>query len=366
MERKSESAPVYSIGPFRLDLASHALTRVGVPEPLGPRAVAVLAAIVARAPAPVPKATIIGEAWPGLVVEDNNLTVQIAAIRRTLAQIPGGDRWVETIARRGYRFIGPVIPLTESAAPAEQALGNVPLALTSFVGRERELVELKSLLAKNRLLSLVGPGGIGKTRLAMQLAAEVQDAYHDGVWFVDLVPVSDAAFVASAVAQALGVPQASGNALVEAIGRHCKGRRLLLILDNCEHVLDAAATLIDSVLRFAPHPMVIATSREPLSVEGEQVYRLSSLSLPDATADLAELRRSEAIQLFVDRAQHQVADFALTPGSRAGGGRTVSTPGRNPARARAGRRATRCAFGRGHQFAASGSVSAVDAGNPHA
>src|SRR5678816_3781031 len=147
MERKSESAPVYSIGPFRLDFASHALTRVGVPEPLGPRAVAVLAAIVARAPAPVPKAAIIGEAWPGLVVEDNNLTVQVAAIRRTLAQVPGGDRWIETIPRRGYRFVGPVIPLTESAAPAEQALGNVPLAVTSFVGRERELVELKSLLA---------------------------------------------------------------------------------------------------------------------------------------------------------------------------------------------------------------------------
>jgi len=312
MERKSESAPVYSIGPFRLDFASHALTRVGVPEPLGPRAVAVLAAIVARAPAPVLKATIIGEAWPGLVVEDNNLTVQIAAIRRTLAQVPGGDRWVETIARRGYRFVGPVMPLTESAAPAEQAPGNVPLALNSFVGRERELVELKSLLAKNRLLSLVGPGGIGKTRLAMQLAAEVQDAYRDGVWFVDLVPLSDAALVASAVAQALGVPQASERALVEAIARHCNGRRLLLILDNCEHVLDATATLVDSVLRFAPHAMVIATSREPLRVEGEQVYRLTSLSLPDATPELPELRRSEAVLLFVDRAQHQVSDFALT------------------------------------------------------
>ena len=314
MERKPEAPrTVFSIGPFRLDLAAHALTRVGVPEPLGPRAVAVLAAIVARAPAPVLKATIIGEAWPGLVVEDNNLTVQIAAIRRTLAQVPGGDRWVETIARRGYRFVGPVMPLPGSAAPDDQGLGNLPLSLTSFIGRERELVELKSLLAKNRLLSLIGTGGIGKTRLAMQLAAEVQDAYRDGVWFADLVPPCDAALVPSEVAQALGVPQASGKALGEAIARHCKGRRLLLILDNCEHVLDAAATLIDSVLRFAPHPMVIATSREPLSVEGEQVYRLSSLTLPDPTADLAEWRRSEAIQLFVDRAQHQVADFALTP-----------------------------------------------------
>ena len=174
MERKPGSAPnVYSIGPFRLDLDSRTLTRHGVPEPLGPRAVAVLATLVARAPAPVAKATILGEAWPGLVVEDNNLTVQIAAIRRTLSQAPGGDRWVETIARRGYRFLGPVMPSPPSAPPGEQAPGNVPLALTSFVGRGRELVELKSLLAKNRLLSIVGPGGIGKTRLSMQLGAEV-------------------------------------------------------------------------------------------------------------------------------------------------------------------------------------------------
>jgi predicted ATPase/DNA-binding winged helix-turn-helix (wHTH) protein len=313
MERKPEAAPtIYSIGPFRLDLASQALTRLGVPEALGPRALAVLATIISRAPLPVPKATIIREAWPGLVVEENNLTVQIAAIRRTLAQVPGGDRWVETIARRGYRFVGPVMPLPASATPGEKSPGNVPLALTSFVGRERELVELKSLLSKNRLLSLVGAGGIGKTRLAMQLGAEVPDAYGDGVWFADLVPVSDAALLASAVAQALSVPHASGGALVQAVAQHCRGRRLLLILDNCEHMLDAAATFVDSLLRSAADLTVIATSREPLCVEGEQVYRLSPLSLPNAAAELAELRRSESVLLFVDRAQHQMADFALT------------------------------------------------------
>src|SRR5512144_276351 len=116
------AATVYSVGPFRLDPALQTLTRLGMPEPLGPRAVAVLLAIVARAPEPVLKDTIIDEAWPGLVVEENNLTVQISAIRRTLAQVPGGDRWVETIPRRGYRFVGPVVPLSGSAAPGEQAL----------------------------------------------------------------------------------------------------------------------------------------------------------------------------------------------------------------------------------------------------
>src|SRR5205807_3745346 len=118
-----KSSTVYSIGPFRLDPASQTLMRLGVPEPLGPRAVAVLAALVARAPRPVLKETIIGQAWPGLVVEENNLTVQIASIRRTFAQITGGDRWVETIPRRGYRFIGPVTRL-DCVSQDAQPLGN--------------------------------------------------------------------------------------------------------------------------------------------------------------------------------------------------------------------------------------------------
>ena len=309
--KRELTAKTYSIGPFRLDPDSHVVTRLGVPVPLGPRAVAVLAAIVGRAPEPVLKETIIHEAWPGLVVEDNNLTVQIAAIRRTLAQIPGGDRWIETVARRGYRFVGPVTALRPGALDA-QSLGNVPLALTSFVGRERELVELKSLLAKNRLLTLVGPGGIGKTRLAMQLGGEVRNEYPDGIWFADFVPLADPALVPNAVAQALNLQQGSAKAALEAIARHCKGRRLLLILDNCEHVLDASARLSHGILRFTPEPTVIATSREPLRTEGEQVYRLSSLSLPDPGSGLDSLRRSEAVQLFVDRAQHRMPEFALT------------------------------------------------------
>jgi non-specific serine/threonine protein kinase len=304
---------IYAIGPFRLDPATGTLTRDGRTEPLGPRAVAVLTSIVSRAPQPVPKDAVIDEAWPGIVVEENNLTVQVSAIRRALAQVPGGDRWVETVARRGYRFVGPVTKLSgRSAANDGLSLGNIPAALTTFIGRERELVDLKLLLAKNRLLTLVGPGGIGKTRLALQLGAEVADAFGDGTWLVDLVPIADPQLVANAMAQALNVQQIPARSLEEAIARYCKGRRLLVIVDNCEHVLDASARLIEHVLRFAPEPTIIATSREPLRVEGEQIYRLSSLSLPDTSAELESLRRSEAVQLFVDRAQHQQPDFALT------------------------------------------------------
>ena len=311
--RKPDSErAIYVIGPFRLDPATGTLTRNGRTEPLGPRAIAVLTSIVARAPQPVLKDTVIDEAWPGIVVEDNNLTVQVSAIRRALAQVPGGDRWVETVARRGYRFVGPVTKLASATAHDELSFSNIPAALTSFIGRERELVELKTLLPKNRLLTLVGLGGIGKTRLAVQLGGEVADAFRDGTWLVDLVPIADPQLVANAIAQVLNVQQIPARSLVEAIARYCKGRRLLLIVDNCEHVLDASARLIEHVLRFAPEPTIIATSREPLRIEGEQIYRLSSLSLPDTTADLESLRRSEAVQLFVDRAQHQQQDFALT------------------------------------------------------
>ena len=143
--------------------------------------------------------------------------------------------------------------------------------LTSFVGRERELVELKRLLSKNRLLSLVGAGGIGKTRLALQLAAEVKGAYRDGVWLIDFAPLYHPELVANVAAQTLGVRQSAGKSLVEALCRQVKGQRLLMIFDNCEHVLDAAARLAEAMLRGASEPTIIATSRERLRIGGEQI-----------------------------------------------------------------------------------------------
>ena len=208
-----------------------------------------------------------------------------------LAQVPGGDRWVETLARRGYRFVGPVTELRDGRPQQTTAdrLGNLPEPLTSFIGRERELVELKSLLAKNRLLTLAGTGGIGKTRLALQLAAEVKDAYRNGAWFIDFASLDDPELVPNVAAQALGVQQSPGKSLVEALCRHVKGQRLLLIFDNCEHVLDASARLAEAMLREAIEPTIIATSREPLRIGGEQIYRLSTLSLPAAAATVESI-----------------------------------------------------------------------------
>jgi predicted ATPase/DNA-binding winged helix-turn-helix (wHTH) protein len=313
-DRGDAAATVYEIGPFRLDPGAAVLTRLGMAEALGPRAVAVFTVLVQNAHQPVTKNALMDAAWPGLVVEEANLSVQISSIRRALAQVPGGERWVETLARRGYRFIGPVTELRDGLPQQTKGdrCGNLPEPLTSFIGRERELVELKRLLAKNRLLTLAGAGGIGKTRLALQLAAEVKDAYRDGVWFIDFAPLDDPALVPNVAAQTLGLQQSAGKPLIETLCRQVKGQRLLLIFDNCEHVLDASARLAEAVLRGAPEPTIIATSREPLRIGGEQIYRLPSLSLPDSAANVESIRQSDAVLLFVDRAQHQQPDFALS------------------------------------------------------
>ena len=306
---------VYEMGPFRLDPGAGVLTHLGVPEGLGARAVGVLTVLVQHARQVVAKNAIMDAAWPGVVVEESNLAVQISAIRHVLSQVAGGERWVETVARRGYRFIGPVSTLRDGV-PQEtgrESLANLPAQLTSFVGRGRELIELKRLLTKRRVLTILGAGGIGKTRLALQLAAEVKDAYRDGIWFIDLAPLEDPDLVPNAAAQALGVQQAYGKRLVDALCNHVRTRRLLLILDNCEHLLDASARLVEAMLRAGPDPTIVTTSREPLRIGGEQIFRLTALSLPGPAAKTESIHRSEAVQLFVDRAQHQVHDFALTP-----------------------------------------------------
>ena len=170
---------LYEIGPLRLDPEAQVLTDAGTPMALGARAVAVLTVLVSQANKYVQKAAIMAAAWPGLVVEEANLSVQISAIRRVLARVPGGEGWIETLARRGYRFVGPVVEINGSPSPS--ATGgrehtNLPQLLQSFIGRERELAQIKQLLPRTRLLTLTGTGGIGKTRLALQAAAEVRDA----------------------------------------------------------------------------------------------------------------------------------------------------------------------------------------------
>jgi len=324
---------IYELGPFRLDTEARVLTHDGEATALGARGVAVLAALVSRAGHYVEKSVIVEEAWPGVVVEDANLAVQISAIRRALARVPGSKHWIETLTRRGYRFAGPVARRPEpaettsmdighpgvasvrgvaSARVASQHPNNVPARVSSFVGRAPEIDEVKRLLERNRLVTLVGIGGVGKTRVALQVAGEVIERYPDGVWVVELASISDPALVPISVAQILGVQEEIGEPLIRTVCRHARARRLLLVLDTCEHVIAAAAPVVAALLAEAPNAHVLATSREALNVDGEQQVPLQPLSLPRGDDGLDDLAGAEAVQLFVERAKLQQPGFALT------------------------------------------------------
>ena len=194
---------------------------------------------------------------------------------------------------------------------------NLPLQLTSFVGREREQADVRRLLDATRLLTLTGPGGTGKTRLALQVAADALEAHPDGVWLAELGALADPALVPQAVAAAVGVREEPGRPLVATLTDALRPKRLLLVLDNCEHLLDACARLADALLRACPHATVLATSREALGIAGETAWRVPSLSLPaprDAEPPLPPeaLTRYEAVRLFVDRAVAAQPAFRVT------------------------------------------------------
>ncbi len=218
-----------------------------------------------------------------------------------------------SVARR-YRKSGPPDTVRESSAEREGSPNNLPLALTSFVGRDREVGAIEELLGRNRLLTLTGPGGSGKTRLASAVASGAAEGFEDGAWWVELAPLSDPTLVSQAVASSLDVRGAPGRALSEVLVEHLEDKNILLVLDNCEHLIDACAALADSLLRSCPDLRVLATSREALSVAGEAVWPVPPLSAPDPgrTPSLEELGRYEAVRLFVDRTRSVAPAFELT------------------------------------------------------
>jgi predicted ATPase/predicted Ser/Thr protein kinase len=191
---------------------------------------------------------------------------------------------------------------------------NLPQQLTRFIGRQREIVEIRQSLTRTRLLTLSGPGGIGKTRLALQVAASSLQEYDDGVWFVEFASLIDPGLVPHTVAATLGVSEERGRSITDTVVDYLKGRRLLLVLDNCEHLITACAQLTDTVLRSSPDVRVLATSRESLAISGETVFRVPSLGVPDPErpADVENLGAHEAVELFVDRARAVKSTFAVT------------------------------------------------------
>ncbi|HEY1291716.1 MAG TPA: LuxR C-terminal-related transcriptional regulator [Chloroflexota bacterium] len=193
------------------------------------------------------------------------------------------------------------------------ALGNIPVAeVDAFIGREHELSRLRQLQSETRLLTLVGPGGVGKTRLALRLQSELGHDFPDGTWLVDLSPISDAALVPQALGDVLGVRRQPGQSMLGELTRLLRPRQLLLVLDNCEHLIAACAELVDGLLQACPNLRVLATSLQPLGAMAETTWRVPPLSVPESTTDEPEtLHASEAVRLFVARVRAHLPDFVL-------------------------------------------------------
>jgi predicted ATPase len=254
-----------------------------------------------------------------MFVEPANLTVHVAAVRRVLGDGRNGNRYLVNIPGRGYRFVAPVTVVENEMPPlpllqpvASNGSHNLPAQVTKRVGRADTVRILAAQLSQERFVTIVGPGGVGKTSVALAVAEAVAADYEHGVWLVDLAHLSDPRLVPSALASVQGQEALSDNpipALVESL----RGKQMLLVLDNCAHVIEAVASLAVGILRGAPGVRILATSREPLRVEGERRHRLSPLEVPSASASLtaAEALRFSAIELFVQRAAARLHEFEL-------------------------------------------------------
>jgi predicted ATPase/DNA-binding winged helix-turn-helix (wHTH) protein len=306
----------YVFGTFRLMPSERTLLDGDRPLRLGSRALDILVTLVEHAGETVQKDELIARAWPDTIVDEASLRVHIAALRKTLGDGREGNRFITNIPGRGYVFVAPATrerasETVESPRPTVQG-NDIPGSLTRIIGREGTVSALSAQLAQRRLLTIIGPGGIGKTTAAAAVAEAVRELFPDGVWFVGLASVPKSDLVASAVGAVIGISLPGDNP-VDGLTAWLRDKQALIILDNCEHVIGAAAALAEEIIRAAPGIRILATSREPLRAVGEWRHRLAPLSFPSEAADLdtsAALQFS-AIQLFSERASASVDEFTF-------------------------------------------------------
>ena len=283
-----------AFGPFQLHVERRLLCRAGEPLAVGARALDLLCALARHRDRIVDKDELMALAWPGMVVEENNLAVQIGNLRRLL-----GPQVIATVRGRGYRFVAAV---DDGAAPPPAAgpRTNLPATLPPLIGRDADVATLAGRVASARLVTVTGAGGIGKSRLAQAVAHGLVDGWRDGAWMIELAGLADPALLAHAVAQALDISLPAREGADASLAGELAAREMLLVLDNCEHLLDGVAALAERLLAAAPGLHILATSQEPLHLAQEQQHRLDPLAVP-SDAGVPGARNYGALALFAAR-----------------------------------------------------------------
>ena len=288
---------------------------------LGGRALDTLIALVERAGQTVAKDELIGLVWPDTFVDEANLRVHISALRRALGDGQGGVRYIVSTAGRGYSFVAPTNSVDETAAlelplPAATSGKALPVRLTHIIGRDDAIEAIAGQLSQRRLVTIVGPGGIGKTTVALAIAERLSKNYTNGVCFVDLAPLTSPKPIANAIALALGASIPSETP-VPSLVAFLRDQNVLLVIDTCEHLIEACAALVEALLRGAPRASILTTSREPLRAEGERVYRLPSLGVPLQQEDMSAKRALQfsSVELFAERTTANLDTFELDDAS---------------------------------------------------
>lgn len=306
----------FSFGDFQASPSRRLLLRAGAPVPLSSRAFDILLVFLRSPGEVISKSALIERAWPNLHVDEVNLRVQISGLRKALDEDGAAGRFIENVPGRGYSFVAPVAtapdeittePIVRTVPPR-----RVPKAARHIVGRHEIVTKLGTRLVDTRLLTIVGPGGIGKTTVALAIAALVAPHYPDGVAFVDLTPVNDADLLPDVTTAALD-DNTRGERTV-TLDALLQNRSLLIVLDNCEHVVDAVAAFVEQTQQVHAGVTFLCTSREPLRADSEWVHRLATLTFPLGNGILTASQALEysAIRLFVDRAAHRLGGFTLT------------------------------------------------------
>jgi predicted ATPase/DNA-binding winged helix-turn-helix (wHTH) protein len=308
------SVSEFAFGPYRLLPARQLLLQGEAPVRLGSRARELLHALVERAGEVVSKDALTARLWPNINVEEATLRVHVAALRKALGDGQNGQRFITSVPGRGYCFVADVTRRKDDEASASVPPVSVSLPSASrLFGRSEIIDSLSTELEQRRTITIVGAGGIGKTAVALAIADRLRGHMRDGVCFVDLAPLTDQRFVPTALASALGLGVIADHPLPGLIAA-LRDREIVILLDNCEHVIEAAAQLAEAVVKGAARTRVLATSREPLGVENEKVCRLAPLCAPEPAPELtaATAMTFPAVQLFVERVAMRLDGFALS------------------------------------------------------